>query len=126
MSKRRGLRRDAARAQFWRQLIGGFDPERTTVRQWCAEQGVSAPSFYAWRRELQRRDREGAPQPRARRRVRLLPVKIAPPMGRERPRSRVLIRLAGGVRLYATLEQLPAVLDVLTSASLVELAARSC
>jgi hypothetical protein len=29
-----------------------------TIRAFCREQGISEPSFYAWRKELQRRDAE--------------------------------------------------------------------
>ncbi len=97
--------------------MDGFDPEQTTVRQWCADHGVSEPSFYGWRRELKRRDREGAPKPRSRQRVQLLPVKIAPVVEPQRLRARVAICLARGVRLYAAIEQLAAVLDVLEARS---------
>jgi hypothetical protein len=31
-----------------------------TVRAFCREQGISEPSFYAWRKELQRRDAQPA------------------------------------------------------------------
>ena len=41
----------AEKEQFRRKAIGGFDPQRTTIRQWCAEHRYSEPAFYAWRRE---------------------------------------------------------------------------
>lgn len=117
MSKGRG--RDGAKEQFWRELVSGFDRERTTVRQWCAEHGVSQPSFYGWRRELKRRDRERAPRSRPKQPVQLLPVTIGPPARpvSELPKAGLVIRLPGGTRLYVTVEQLRAVLDVLEARS---------
>ena len=117
MSKGSGPQRDLTKEHFWRKLVDGFDPERTTVRQWCSDHGVSEPSFYGWRRELKRRDGGGASRSRSKQRVRLLPVKIVSPIGPQRLNARVVIRLAGGIRLYATIEQLPAVLDVLEARS---------
>lgn len=127
MSKGHGPGRDGAKEQFWRKLVNGFDPERTTVRQWCADHSVSEPSFYGWRRELKRRDRERAQGSGQKQRVQLLSVKVAPslPAMTVRP-TKLIVRLANGVRLYVTVEQLPAVLDVLTSASSVKPEARSC
>lgn len=136
MSKARG-RRDEGKERFWRKLVSGFDPQRTTIRRWCGDHGVSEPSFYAWRRELASRDRKQAESSRPKQRVRLLPVKVLPAVrsGAVRPAKRVVICLPGKVRLHVTVEQLPAVLDVLTSASspwpelgtkAVEPEARSC
>lgn len=115
MSK--GQKRDAEKEKFWRKLVKGFDPERTTVRQWCADHGVSEPSFYGWRRELKRRDRERTTLSRRTQRVQLLPVKVAPAVDDTGPKTRVTIRLAHGARLYVTVEQLPTVLDVLEARS---------
>jgi transposase-like protein len=33
----------------------------TTVRDFCAEHGVSEPSFYAWKRTIAQRDQTAAP-----------------------------------------------------------------
>jgi len=114
MSKRRGAGRDPAKEYFWRKVVQGFDPERTSVRQWCAEHGVSEPSFYGWRRELKRRDQPRTRVPRPKQRVRLLPVNVAPPPApsMQRP-QKLIVRLKRGVRLLVTIDQLPAVLDVL-------------
>lgn len=117
MSKGSGRQRNRAKEKFWRKLVDGFDAEQTTVRQWCSDHGVSEPSFYGWRRELKRRDGKGTSRPRSKQRVQLLPVKIAPTVRFEQPKARVMIRLARGVRLYATIEQLPTVLDVLEARS---------
>jgi hypothetical protein len=105
MGGRRGRGRDAAKERFWRRVIGGFDPARTTVRSWCAEHGVSEPSFYAWRRELAARDRTVE-----RDAVRLLPVEITA----SEPAT-VTIEWSGGLRLSVPIERLNEVLDVLES-----------
>ena len=38
---------------WWRELLAGFDPERQTVAEFCLAQGISAASFYKWRKRLQ-------------------------------------------------------------------------
>jgi hypothetical protein len=45
-----------SKERFWQALIDGFDPQQTSIRQWCEQQGVSQASFYGWRRKLQRRE----------------------------------------------------------------------
>src|SRR5271154_1652742 len=114
MSKRRGAGRNLAKEHFWRKVVQDFDPQRTTVRQWCADHGVSEPSFYSWRRELKRRDRPRTSVPRPKQRVRLLAVKVAPsPAPSMQQPQKLTVRLKRGVRLLVTIDQLPAVLDVL-------------
>jgi len=54
------------REQFWRRIVSGHARSGMSVVAWCGEQGVSAPSFYAWRQRL------AQPRPR------LLPVEIIP------------------------------------------------
>jgi hypothetical protein len=109
--KFRGPGRDAAKERFWRGVIAGFDPKRSTVRQWCADHRVSEPSFYAWRRELKRPDRAAAKRASAR----VLPVTIAPAPRTQAEAADVVIALANGLRLHVSLDQLSAVLDVLES-----------
>lgn len=100
MDERRGPPRDAAKERFWRRVIDGFDPARSTVREWCAKQDVSEPSFYAWRRELTARDA-----------VRLVPIEVA---SSSEPAT-VVIELHGGLRLSVSVERLNEVLDVLAA-----------
>ena len=50
--------RHAAKERFWRKLIRRWQRSSQTIRDFCADAQVSEPSFYAWRRELQRRDAE--------------------------------------------------------------------
>jgi hypothetical protein len=54
MSTRRRLTDSESKERFWRTLVDGFDPQQTSIRQWCEQQGVSQASFYAWRRKLHR------------------------------------------------------------------------
>ena len=53
-----GKPRDARKEQQWRRWIEAWRTSRLSVRAFCARHGLSQPSFYAWRRELQRRDGE--------------------------------------------------------------------
>jgi hypothetical protein len=50
--------RDAAKEQFWRRAIAGWQASGLGIRGYCRQQHLSEPSFWAWRRELLRRDQE--------------------------------------------------------------------
>jgi hypothetical protein len=50
-----GKPRDARKEQQWRGWIERWRGSGLSVRAFCARHGLSQPSFYAWRRELQRR-----------------------------------------------------------------------
>jgi transposase-like protein len=109
-------RRSEAKESSWRRIVSGFDPARTTVREWCKEQGVSEPSFYSWRRELTQRAGESTSITGAQ----FVPVQIAavaPPVAVPAVKGSVKIRLPSGLRLQVSLTQLAAVLDVLESRS---------
>jgi len=51
-----GKPRDARKEQQWRRWIEAWRASGLKVRAFCARYGLAEPSFYAWRRELQRRD----------------------------------------------------------------------
>jgi hypothetical protein len=53
-----GKHRDERKEQLWRQRIRAWQGSGLTIGAFCARRGLSQPSFYAWRRELQRRDAE--------------------------------------------------------------------
>ena len=38
--------------RWWQQLIESFDPERTTIAEFCRQHRISGTSFYQWRRKL--------------------------------------------------------------------------
>ena len=48
--------RSSIKEQFWRRLVGQWRNSGLSVRAFCVEQGLSEPSFYAWRRILAERD----------------------------------------------------------------------
>lgn len=82
----RGPGRSEAKERFWRQHVERQRRSKLPIRDFCAQAGISEPSFYAWRSELARRDSEtnrlAASKPRARKRKpvstpRFLPVTIA-------------------------------------------------
>jgi hypothetical protein len=49
------------REQFWRKLIRRQQRSGQSIRAFCAEQGVSEPSFFAWRKKLAGPDNERQP-----------------------------------------------------------------
>ena len=51
-----GKPRDERKEQQWRRWIQNWRASRLSVRAFCARHGLAVPNFYAWRRELQRRD----------------------------------------------------------------------
>jgi len=53
-----GKPRDARKEQQWRRWIADWRASGLSVQAFCARYGLSQASFYAWRRELQRRDAE--------------------------------------------------------------------
>ena len=104
----KGKPRDARKEQQWRQRIERWRASGLSVRAFCARHGLAQPSFYAWRRELQRRDAE---QPA------FVPVCLVPDDVPARD-ARVDVVLRGGrtVRVgpgfdRATLRQVLAVLE---------------
>lgn len=49
-------RYDLEKAQLWRLRIDQQQRSGLNVREFCRREAVSEPSFYAWRRELTKRD----------------------------------------------------------------------
>ena len=58
---------NAATTQLWNERMQRFARSGLRTAAFCEREGVSQPSFYAWRRPL----REGSP--------RFLPVHVVPP-----------------------------------------------
>ena len=50
--------RDPAKERYWRRLLSQWRRSGLTARDFCPEEGVSEASFYSWRREIDRRDRQ--------------------------------------------------------------------
>jgi len=114
MSQSGGRGRGGAKENSGESWCTGFDPSVRRSPMVRPARSVE-PSFYGWRRELQRRDRKRSSQ------VRPTSVcnccgEVSPPgPATDRSMSKLIVRLTSGVRLYVTVEQLPAVLDVLES-----------
>ena len=53
-----GKPRDERKEQLWRQRLRDWQSSGLSIGVFCARRGLSQASFYAWRRELQRRDAE--------------------------------------------------------------------
>jgi hypothetical protein len=51
-----GKPRDSRKERGWRQRIREWRQSGLTVRAFCARRGLAQPSFYAWRREIAKRD----------------------------------------------------------------------
>ena len=100
--------------------------EGRTARDFCAEQGLSEPAFYAWRRTIAQRDREARPRQQPDRPVPVarppvfVPVRVTEPMQptAQDQRSALEVVLAAGrvVRVPAgfdavTLRQLLVLLE---------------
>jgi hypothetical protein len=93
------------KAQEWRQRFVRFEKSRQSISAFCREEGVSAPSFYLWRKRL-RAAPAGQPAipsaPEGFRPVRLLPA------------TTLTAQLPGGTRLVvpmADADGLRAVID---------------
>ncbi len=60
MSNGHALARDV-KQRFWQERIARWRGSGLSVRQFCQREGLSEPSFYAWRRVLSQRGKsEGA------------------------------------------------------------------
>ena len=80
MGEQTSLSRSQQREQFWRRIVSGQPRSGLSVAAWCGEHGVSAPSFYVWRKRLtgQRRGAVVGNAERKLHREQLLPVEIIP------------------------------------------------
>jgi transposase-like protein len=76
--------RDLSKEQFWRGMLRQWDGYKQTVREFCAEHGVSEANFYAWRRNISQRDHQSAAPPvpttRAEDLPAFVPLTVMPPL----------------------------------------------
>ena len=59
---------DGDQEQFWRMAIETWQASGLSVRQFCTNEGLSEPSFYAWRKKLAGgsvQDEKDKPEPSA-------------------------------------------------------------
>ena len=73
-------KRDRGKEQFWRRMMRQWRCSGLSVRAFCAEHGLSEPSFFNWRRTIAERDNQDvAKMPRAARknaRPTFVPVRV--------------------------------------------------
>ena len=62
MASGRGLAREV-KQRFWQEQIARWRHSGLSVRQFCQREGLSEPSFYAWRRVLSQRGTSVAARP---------------------------------------------------------------
>lgn len=48
--------RSETKERMWREQVSAWQQSGVTIRQYCLQHQVNEPNFYAWRRELARRD----------------------------------------------------------------------
>ena len=90
--------RDAVKEREWRDVLRRQATSRLSVAEFCRREGLSQPSFYAWRRTMSQRDgRRRSTPTRMRQPVGFLPVRlseVAP-----RVEASITIELAEGLVL---------------------------
>lgn len=87
--------RDVNRERTWRRHIAKQPSSGQTIRAYCETHRLRETSFYFWRSEIAKRDREAAAEPKAA--PAFVPVAVIE--GSARRDSPINIRLAGGHRV---------------------------
>lgn len=72
------LKRSANKEEFWRLLVEEQQRCGLSIRAFCRRKAISEPSFYAWRKKLQKRDAERTAD--GGNNGRLIPVDVIRPM----------------------------------------------
>jgi transposase len=54
-----GAQRDPRKEAHWRRQLRKQKASGLSVREFCQQAGLAESAFYYWRREIERRDREG-------------------------------------------------------------------
>ena len=57
--------RSEVKERFWREQVSGWQSSGLGIRAYCQQHQLSEQNFYAWRRELARRDQASTPAPTA-------------------------------------------------------------
>lgn len=97
---------DSPKAWEWQQRMERFHQGRQSVTEFCRSEGVSAPSFYQWRKRLARRPR------RREEAAGFRPVRLVAAAG-------MVVHLPGGTRLEVPISDpqvLRLVIDTLSRA----------
>jgi hypothetical protein len=88
---------NSRREMVWRQRFRRFGKSRLTVAAFCRAEGVSAPSFYHWRKRLAERDRQEISAKRAT--ESFVPVRLMTALAPPHAIPPVEIHLPNGVRV---------------------------
>jgi hypothetical protein len=115
----------------WRQRLARFARAKTSVVEFCLDEGVSTPAFYAWRKRLagERASAvaaEDRPEGLAKRHGLFTPVRVT---GAVKEGSQVTVWLRGGTRLEIPLSDPSAagtVLGALLQADAKQAGGRPC
>ena len=59
----------AEKELYWREMVNRQAVSGLSIRRFCANEGISQPSFYAWRRKFRERENDGAQTRKPERRV---------------------------------------------------------
>jgi transposase len=91
----RGHPRDPRKELFWRDHLARWQRSGLSVRAYCAQHHLAAPSFYAWRRTLAQRQ----PAAPAAATVTLLPLALPSQAPAPQPLLEVVLRNGRCLRL---------------------------
>jgi hypothetical protein len=104
---------DAAKRRLWSDRFRRFDRCDLTVVDFCLAEGVSAPSFYQWRRKLNGlTEREAVPDTRIQGPT-FFPVRLLSP---NPAAAEVEIHLPNGARVIVTSADVPSMAAAIAAA----------
>src|SRR5207245_864436 len=86
--------RNHAKEQLWRRAMARHLASGLSIRAFCERESLSEPSFYQWRRELARRDRQTSRPGRTG--MAFVPVRVLREEGQSPASGAIEIVLAGG------------------------------
>lgn len=78
--------RDPGKERFWRRVLRQWRRSGLSVREFCADQGLSEASLYWWRRTLDQKDAQA---------TRLVPVRVIPEAADVADRDRPALAVPG-------------------------------
>ena len=83
---------NVGKIEEWTKRLTRFEAADETVARFCQREGVSVPSFYAWKKKLRQAAAPNGASPR------FLPVQITPPKTTAAKRETV-VRLGHGIQI---------------------------
>jgi hypothetical protein len=52
-------KKHAEKEFYWREIVNRQAVSGLSIRRFCANEGISQPSFYAWRKKFREREKDG-------------------------------------------------------------------